>query len=106
MIWRQQLADYALNRTGLGLLKAVEGGDTLVSAVGRRVQSWDATDGRLVWEWKGQGEVKAIGIVVSADGSKDALAVSEEEGSKAVVRKLAADTGDVLWEITDARYIL
>ncbi len=104
VIWRQQLADRALNETGPGLLKAADGGDTLVSAVGGRVQSWDATDGRLVWEWKGQGEVKAIETSAYSEGAKDVFILNSGEGSNAV-RKLAAESGEILWEFTDGRYV-
>lgn len=104
VIWRQQLAEYAVDGTGSGLLTAAEGRDTLVSAVGRRVQSWDATDGRLVWEWKGNGEVKAIETFASAEGAKDVFALSTRDGGNTAVRKLSGDNGEVLWKFLDARY--
>ncbi|KAK4697674.1 ER membrane protein complex subunit 1, partial [Lecanoromycetidae sp. Uapishka_2] len=101
VIWRQQLSDYAVNGSGLGLLKAVEGGDTLVSAVGGTVQSWDATDGRLVWAWKGKGEVRAIETSVSTEGVRDVFVLSAGDGLN-VVNKLAADSGKALWQFSEA----
>lgn len=103
VIWRQRLADPAQNNTS-GLLKAGEGGDTLISAVNGKVQKWDATDGRLVWEWDGGEERKVVDVTPSAEGGKNVLSLSEGEGSSFVVRNLAADTGDVLWEFSDPRY--
>ena len=103
VIWRQQLADQAENDTASGLLKAPEGGNTLVSALNGKIQTWDAADGRLVWEWRGQGRIKSIETSSATDDrGKDVVAVSDEDGH-AIVRKLAGETGEISWEYTDAR---
>ena len=104
VIWRQRLADSVGNYTTAGLLKAAEGSDTLVSAVNSKVQAWDATDGRLVWEWDGGEETKVVDVTPSAEGGQYVLVLSKGEGSKFVVRNLAAETGEVLWESGDWRY--
>lgn len=105
VIWRQRLVDSVQNDTTSGLLKAAEGGDTLVSAVNSKVQAWDATDGRLVWEWDGGDETKVVDVTPSAEGGKYVLVLSKREGSSFDVRNLAADTGEVLWESGDWRYV-
>ncbi len=104
VIWRQRLADSAQNHKTSGLLKAGEGGDTLISAVNGKVQAWDATDGRLVWEWDGGNGTKVVDVTPSAEGGKYVLVLSEGESSSFVVRSLAADIGEVFWESGDWRY--
>ena len=103
VVWRQKLGDKARNATTSGILKAPEGGDTLVSVVDGKIQAWDATDGRLVWEWQNSGKVKGIEIFAAANEDHDVLALSEE-GSDTVVRRFAADNGALIWEHVDARY--
>lgn len=101
VIWRQRLTVKSRNDTGLGLLKAGEGGDTIVSSVHGKVQSWDTTDGRLVWEWSSDRNIRSLEIT---EGDRDVLIVSEEHSSESVVRKLAADTGELLWEHKGDKY--
>ena len=103
VVWRQKLGDKVRNATTSGILKAPEGGDTLVSVVDGKIQAWDATDGRLVWEWQNIGKVKGIETFAAAKEGHDVLALSEE-GSDTVVRRLAADNGALIWEHVDARY--
>lgn len=104
VIWRQRLADPAANYTTPGLLRAAEGGDTLLSAVGGKVQAWDATDGRLAWEWDGGDGTKVVDVALSAESGKYVLVLSEGKASSFVVKNLAADTGETLWESSDTRY--
>lgn len=105
VVWRHPLSDLVQNITAPGLLAAGEGATTLVSAVDSKVQVWDATDGRLVWEWESDGGTKALEISAASDGKDGVLILSDGETSSSVVRKLAADTGDLLWEFTDGRYV-
>ena len=102
VVWRQKLGGQVRNATTSGILKAPEGGNTLVSEVDGKIQNWDATDGRLVWELQNFGKVKDI-ETFAAKEDYDVLALSEE-GSDTVVRRLAADNGDLIWEHRDARY--
>jgi len=103
VLWRQRLADPARNSTSAGLLKAGAGANTIVSAVDRVVQAWDAVDGRLAWIWQGEGKIKALEVIAGDQGENDVLVLSEE-GPNSVVRRLAAYTGDVVWEHRDTRY--
>lgn len=103
VIWRQRLADSVQgNHTTSNLLKAGEGGDTLISAVNGKIQAWDATDGRLVWEWDGGDETQVVDVTPSAEGGKYVLVLSVGQGSTFVARSLAADTGEVFWESGDS----
>ncbi len=95
--------DSASNVTGRGFLRAGQGEDTIVSAAGNQVQAWDAADGRLVWAWKGHGQIKGLEVLETQGGAKDVIVLCEEEGSTGVVRKLMATTGEVLWEYRDER---
>ncbi|KAK0513119.1 hypothetical protein JMJ35_004105 [Cladonia borealis] len=101
VVWRQKLGNQVRNATTSSVLKAPEGGNTLVSVVDGKIQTWDATDGRLVWEWQNFGKVKGIETFAAAKEDHDVLALSEE-GSDTVVRRLAADNGELIWEHRDA----
>lgn len=102
VVWRQRLT--ARNgSTGGGYLKAGEGG-TVIGAVDGQIQAWDAADGRLVWEWQGAGSVRGL-EVLEGDGQSGVLVFSQEENSRGVVRKLAADRGKVEWEHTEVRWV-
>ena len=103
IVWRQRLVDASGNVTARGFLSAGEGEDTVISAVGEDVQAWDAADGRLVWAWKGRGQIKSLEIIEAQGGAKDVLVLSEEEGNVGVVRKLKANSGEVVWEHKDTR---
>ena len=100
IVWRQRLG-VADNHTGNGYLKAGEDG-TVISAVGGEVQAWNAGDGRLAWGWKSAGNIRGLEVLEGQE-QKGVLAFSQEEGSRTVLRKLAADTGDIVWEHTDVR---
>lgn len=101
VLWRQQLANQAQNETSQGILRAGEGGDTLVTAVGETVESWDATDGRLTWQWRGNGGIKSLEIT---EKERNVLVSSEAQDANTVVRLLAAETGAILWEHHDTRF--
>ncbi|KAL8855711.1 MAG: hypothetical protein Q9178_007632 [Gyalolechia marmorata] len=92
VVWRQQLEN------GRGLLKAPAGGKTIISAVNGTVQAWDAAEGRLVWDWKGSEEIKALGVSRNGDAGQGVYMVVQRSGSKAIVRKLSEDSGALLWE--------
>ncbi|KAI4263201.1 MAG: hypothetical protein L6R42_001641 [Xanthoria sp. 1 TBL-2021] len=96
VIWRQQLSN------GSGLLKAPGGGNTIISAVNGTVQAWDATEGRLVWDWTGSGDIKALEVVRGGGTGQGVYIIAQAIGSKAVVRKLSEDSGVLVWEHEDA----
>jgi len=100
VVWRQRL-NARNGSAGGGYLKAGEGG-TVIGAVDGEVQTWDAADGRLAWRWQGAGRIRGL-EVLEGDGRAGVLVLSEEEDSRTVVRKLAADKGKVEWEHTDVR---
>ncbi|MCJ1261738.1 DUF1620 super [Lobaria immixta] len=101
IVWRQRLVDRANNETGEAFLSAADGENTIYSAINDGIHAWDAADGRLVWDWRGTGRAKALEVFTADGGQKYVLALYVEEGKRGIVRKLAADTGEVLWELKD-----
>ncbi len=102
VIWRQFLAKDADDKAGF--LRPVEAENTVVSAVGSRVDSWDAMNGREIWGNTFKGTVKDLEVIERATGDdkpKDVLALFEVEG-KAILRALKGASGDVAWEYKDA----
>ncbi|EDO00748.1 hypothetical protein SS1G_03221 [Sclerotinia sclerotiorum 1980 UF-70] len=97
--WRQILTND--NNSGKGLLRPVEGAGTVVSALGNRVDAWDAKSGRERWGNTFSGIAKDLEVVEGFDNVKDVLTLFEDAG-KVVVRKLNGDNGDVVWEYVDA----
>lgn len=104
IVWRQRLIERASNETGKTFLNTADGENTIYSAADEVIQAWDAADGRLVWEWRGTGRTKALEVFTTDGGQKYVLALNGEEEKIGIVRKLAADTGEVLWELKDDRY--
>ena len=100
LVWRQRLLHTAQNGTDQGFLKAGETGDTLTTGIGRTVQTWDATDGRLVWEHQGLGKIHGLEL---SQQNGDVLAVIEGVGSGTHVQRLAVESGRVLWSYKDTR---
>ncbi|KAL8674162.1 MAG: hypothetical protein Q9168_001413 [Polycauliona sp. 1 TL-2023] len=95
VVWRQQLRD------GSGLLKAPAGGNTIISAVNGTVQAWDAADGRLVWDWTGYEDIKALEVVRGESADKGVYIVTQASATKATVRKLSEGSGALVWEHED-----
>lgn len=103
VLWRQRLGEGVSNDTASAFLSAVDGENTIYSAFKDSFRAWDATDGRLVWDRTGTGLAKALEALATDDGHGDVLGLSEEEGKTALVTKLAASSGEVLWEFRDDR---
>ncbi|TGO43429.1 hypothetical protein BHYA_0001g00580 [Botrytis hyacinthi] len=97
--WRQVLAND--DNHGEGFLRPVEGAGTIISALGNRVDAWDAKSGRERWGNTFTGQAKDVEVVEGFDNVKDVLTLFEDAG-KVVVRKLNGDNGDVVWEYVDA----
>ncbi|TGO46960.1 hypothetical protein BOTNAR_0554g00070 [Botryotinia narcissicola] len=97
--WRQVLAND--DNHGEGFLRPVEGAGTIISALGNRVDAWDAKSGREIWGNIFTGQAKDVEVVEGFDNVKDVLTLFEDAG-KIVVRKLNGDNGDVVWEYVDA----
>lgn len=102
IVWRQRLGEGVSNDSASAFLSAADGENTIYSAFKYSVRAWDATDGRLVWDRTGTGLVKTLEALTTDDGQGDVLGLSEE-GKTALLTKLAASTGEVLWEFRDER---
>ncbi len=105
LLWRQRLLDIGSNTTTQALLRAGDGADAVISVVEGNVQAWDAIDGRLVWESRRYGKVKALEVLADPAFENDVLIAYEVDGAKAVVERLAASTGVVKWTYEDARSV-
>lgn len=97
LLWRQRLLDERQNATTPALLKVGADANIVISAVEGKVQAWDAIDGRLVWESRGLGKVKAVEVLPEPTFEEDVLVVYEVDGTKAIVKRLAASSGLVKW---------
>ncbi|KUJ09757.1 DUF1620-domain-containing protein [Mollisia scopiformis] len=100
VVWRQLLAGEAgeYNASSKGFLRPVEGESTVVSAVGGRVDSWDAMSGRERWGNLFAGTIKDLEVMETTSGDvKDILALYDEDG-KGVLRLLKGESGNVKWE--------
>ena len=101
VLWRQRLCNEGQNYTGHGQLTAGEGSNTIVSALYRTVQAWDAADGRFGWEHQTDAEVKAL-AVVGKGRECGALVLSGEGDSKAVIQYFSLETGELQWKLRDS----
>ncbi|KAG9230154.1 hypothetical protein BJ875DRAFT_472969 [Amylocarpus encephaloides] len=102
IVWRQFLAGYE-GASESGFLRPIEGENILVSAIGSRVDAWDALNGRTAWGTAFKGTVRDLEVMENAAGSTDAtdvLALFQEDG-KADLRRLKGTNGDVVWEFKD-----
>ena len=103
LLWRQRLLDQGTNRTTRAFLRAGGGADVVISAVDENLQAWDAVDGRLVWESKSYGKIRALEVLPDVAFENDVLVAYEVDGNKVVIQRLAANTGLVKWTYQDAR---
>lgn len=103
IIWRQSLVDTESSEIRKGLLGAVAEGSILFSAINGLVQAWDAAEGRMIWEQPGSGVSKDLVVLDTGGIAKDILTLTAETSSRAIIRKLAADSGEALWEFEDER---
>lgn len=96
LVWRQQLGNIGSVSQAPGILRAVNHTDLIYTAIGNRVSSWDATNGRLVSEWYGEGNVKSMEL-----HEVDPLVVFEGNGVSTLVRLNSANA-KMMWEVKDA----
>ncbi|MCJ1383618.1 hypothetical protein MMC17_006732, partial [Xylographa soralifera] len=96
VIWRQWLKEDQKENYDKGYLKALDGEDIVVSAVGNTVNAWDAADGKLVWQWAGEGVVRGL-EVLGIEGVKGDVIVATEDAGKNIVTRLEASSGSVVW---------
>ncbi|GKZ36068.1 hypothetical protein AbraIFM66950_006943 [Aspergillus brasiliensis] len=108
LVWRQNLSRSDLpggESNAHGLLRASEGTNALVSALGDYISSWTALDGKLIWENWFEGEVVAdlelleLEDVNAAPLTKDTVALWS--GKAGIVRRLDGDSGRTKWEHLD-----
>ncbi|PYI06144.1 DUF1620-domain-containing protein [Aspergillus sclerotiicarbonarius CBS 121057] len=108
LVWRQNLSRSALpaaHNSAHGLLRASEGTNALVSALGDYVSSWSALDGKLIWENWFEGEAVAdlelleLEDASAAPSTKDTVALFG--GKAGVVRRLDGNSGKTKWEYLD-----
>ncbi|KAE8352152.1 hypothetical protein BDV28DRAFT_6064 [Aspergillus coremiiformis] len=104
VIWRQNVSRSAAG-ADIGILRASDGINAMVSAVGDYVSSWSALDGKLIWEsWFFDEPIADLELLelkdaASPSAAKDTIALF---GSKTgVVRRLDGDSGKVKWEHKD-----
>jgi hypothetical protein len=102
VVWRQLLtgnngSDAAGPR---GFLRPVDGQSSVVSAIGSRVDAWDAMSGRINWENIFVGSVRDLEILdtPTADGQVQDVLALFEDNHKGVLRRLKGDNGNVVWE--------
>jgi len=101
VVWRQFLAEQ--NGTSAGFLRPVQGESIVVSAIGSRVDAWDAATGRQRWGTTVQGDIRDLEVVEIVPGGaevNDVLVLAEVAG-KGVLYRLKGDSGELLWAFKD-----
>jgi len=103
VIWRQFLAgSHGADDARLGgFLRPVEGESGVVSAIGNRVDAWDAMTGRESWGNVFSGSVRDLEVMegpTTEGQAKDVLVLFEDAGHKGILRKLKGANGNVAWE--------
>ena len=94
LVWRQDLAEGAKNRTFVrGFLRAPNNTNVVVSAAGNIVRAWDATDGRMIWEKEERGTIHSLSLL-----AVDPMVVSEDKGVVSISR-LNGMNGKMIWEV-------
>lgn len=105
VVWRQFLAGDNNNETavGDGFARAGEGEGWVASAYGGEVHAWDAVTGRNTFWARFPGKVKDLEVMEMTEAErKDVLVLfEEEEKGEAVLRRLNALNGDVVWEFRE-----
>ena len=102
LVWRQYLAANTNRTIGgkgtdneiEGLLRPVEGSDTIISAVGGYVNAWSAKNGKEQW----YNEFTGVARDLKVASNGDAVALFQDKAHGAVVRRLNGKSGNVKWE--------
>ena len=96
VIWRQDLADGAKNKSAVrSFLHAPNNTNLVISAAGNKVNGWDASEGRIIWSRKEDGVVRSSSLL-----EVDPMIVSEDNG-RVRISRLNAMTGKMIWEIVN-----
>ncbi|KAE8151113.1 hypothetical protein BDV25DRAFT_129039 [Aspergillus avenaceus] len=104
MVWRQNVSRSAVVADS-GILRASDGTNAMVSAVGDYISSWSALDGKLIWEnWFADQSVADLELLELEDAAsspsvKDTIALFR--GTAGTVRRLNGDSGAIKWEHKD-----
>lgn len=108
VLWRQALSSIGpvSNATSKSFLVAGEGDGQVTSAFGSNVKTWDALDGKLVWEYNLPGkytvhDLRALSVLGGTNGQD--IVVLAGDGHSAKIVRLASDGGSVRWEHSDDR---
>jgi outer membrane protein assembly factor BamB len=108
IVWRQQV--HSAVNSSAAVLRAGNDGDVVATGTDGQVAAWAASDGRLIWshDFAEKAQIKDVKFLElkgdgSTTGAKDVLVLYL--GSQAVVERRDADTGDLKWSFTDARYV-
>ncbi|EEH42593.1 uncharacterized protein PADG_07413 [Paracoccidioides brasiliensis Pb18] len=109
IVWRQNLASSVTSedaQTPQSFLRAVDGEDSVVSAIGGKVASWGALDGKLAWEHEFHDgpvvDLEIFGLDESTDQkqvAKDSLVLFGRKNG--IVRRLDGASGNIKWEYID-----
>lgn len=99
VVWRQRL--YGATNASRALLREGEGVDIVASATDGEIAAWAAKDGRLVWR---EGFEEAGSVVGLRFLDKDVVVLYQ--GASPVLQRRDGSTGAVLWEFSDAGYVL
>ena len=96
VVWRQDLAEGAQNRTTVqGFLRAANNTNIVVSAAGNKVRGWDATEGRMIWEREEKGIVRSLSLL-----EVDPMVVVQDSGNVRISR-LNGMNGKMIWEVVN-----
>ena len=115
VLWRHALSPTGpvLNATSKSFLVAGEGDGQVTSAYGNSIRSWDALDGKLIWEHKlGRDQVvhslQAVPVLGGTNGqggqTQDLVVLAgSSDGKSSSVIRVAGDGSGVRWEHTEER---
>ena len=93
LVWRQDLNNGGIERrTSLGILRAANNTNLLISSVGNRIRAWDASEGRLVWEREEKGMIQSLELL-----EVDPMIVSMTD-SKVYLSRLNGMNGKMIWD--------
>lgn len=98
LVWRQLLKEtngQQIRSNEKGILRPVDGQNKVVSALGGRLECWDALSGKLIWEHDLEHTIKAVEIVNGKDGQPKEVWVLREAADPADVVYIDVATGNL-----------
>ena len=105
IVWRQDLAEGRIDRASIqGFLRAANEMNLVISAAGNSVKAWEGANGRLVWEWEGEGTLLDLYLIDIAGGSKDPIVLMDENGIVRISR-LSSTNGKMIWKVEEEMYV-